>query len=84
LEGQVPLTFLVLHCVQVVEFLVGDSLNRIKMFERLNIDVRTRVADLIWPCKFPSGGEIFSALDVGTRSRLFGGHEHFRKKVLCV
>ena len=50
---------------QVVEFLVGDSLSRVEMFEHLSIDSRARLADLLRPCRFPISSEIFCALDVG-------------------
>ena len=44
---------------------MGDSLSSIDMFGGLSIDSRTRLADLLKPCRCLAGSEIFGALDVG-------------------
>ena len=49
----------------MVEYLVGDLLNRVGLLADLPSDSRARLSDLLRPCRFPPANEIFGALDVG-------------------
>ena len=49
----------------MVEYLVGDLLNRVGLLADLAPDARARLADLLRPARFPPACDVFAALDVG-------------------